>query len=78
MSLVNPSTVGVRCSCTVDLLSRRQRPYVFRVSVTGEYPHAVKRTYDITGVNEDAAAMSGMDKFQREMSHPLSIFGAMI
>ena len=78
MSLVNPATVGVRCSCIVDLISRRQRPYLFRVSVTGEYPHNVKRTYDIAAASDDAAAMRGLAQFEREMSHPLSIFGAMV
>ncbi len=78
MAIVNKNAVGVRCSCIVDLISRRQRPYLFRVVVTGEYPHAVKRTYDIGAVTDDSAAHQGLQRFEKEMASPLSILGTMV
>ena len=70
--------VQVLCQCTMDLLSRRQRPYLFRVKVWGQPPHAVTRIYDIAGINEDVVAKVAIDRFVKELSHPLSIFGAMV
>lgn len=75
--IVRGNDCQVLCSATLDLISRRQRPYLFRVTVTGQPPHAVKRTYDIAGNTEDAAAKVGISRFVHEMSHPLSILGAM-
>lgn len=75
--VIDINTAAVRCSCYVDLISRRQRPYLFRVTVTGEFPHNVRRIYEIAAIGEDTAAMKGLQRFEREMSHPLRIFGAM-
>lgn len=81
--MVNGSTVirgnecQVLCGAVVDLISRRQRPYLFRVTVTGQPPHAVRRIYDIAAHDDNGAAQKGLDLFVHEMSHPLSILGAM-
>lgn len=77
MAIVKPSACLVRCDAIVDLISRAQRPFLFRVSVTGKPPHAHKRVYDIAANTDDAAAMKGLDLFQKEMSHPLRILDAL-
>jgi hypothetical protein len=76
--ILTTDTANVRCQCVVDLISRAQRPYLFRVTVTGEFPHNVERIYDISATSDDAAARKGLDLFVHEMSHPLRIFGAMM
>jgi len=76
--IIHGNAVQVLCQCTMQLISRRQRPYLFRVTVWGQPPHAVTRIYDIAGVSEDAVAQVAIDHFVKEMSHPLSIFGAMM
>jgi len=55
-----------RCKATVKLVSRAQRPYVFQVTVTGEFPHAHRRVYPIAANSDDAAAMKGMELFVHE------------
>lgn len=67
--------VQVLCSCVLDLISRVQRPYHWRVTVTGQPPHAVVRKYDIAGNDQNAVAQLAIDRFVHEMSSPLSIFG---
>lgn len=52
-----------RCKATVNLVSRRQRPYVFSVTVTGEFPHAYRRVYPIAADSDDSAAIKGMELF---------------
>ena len=72
--ILKPSDAHVRCHAIVDLISKVQRPYLFRVTVWGEPPHAYRRTYDIAGWNEDAAARKGLDVFTKEMENPLIAF----
>jgi hypothetical protein len=64
--IVTPQTAGVRCTCTVDLLSRVFRPYNFLVTVKGEPPHTVTRRYKIAAPDEDSAAVSCMRLFEQE------------
>ncbi len=75
--LIRGNDCNVLCDAVVDLLSRVQRPYLFRVTVTGLPPHAVTRVYEIAAKSDNIAAMSGIERFVKEMSHPLSILGAM-
>jgi hypothetical protein len=76
--IIRGNDCQVYCQCVVDLISRRQRPYLFRVTVWGQPPHTVRRIYDIAAKDDNTAAQKGIDLFVKEMSHPLSIFGAMV
>lgn len=72
--IVKPANCSVRCTCIVDLLSRAQRPYQFRVTVTGEPPHAAIEVYDIPARSDTEAAFAAMARFTRKMeakTHPL-------
>lgn len=55
-----------RCKASVRLVSRSQRPYVFQVVVTGEFPHAHRRVYPIAADSDDSAALKGMELFVAE------------
>lgn len=55
-----------RCKAAVRLVSRAQRPYVFQVTVTGEFPHARRRVYPIAADSDDSAALKGMELFVQE------------
>lgn len=55
-----------RCKATVRLVSRAQRPYVFQVTVSGEFPHAHRRVYPIAADSDDSAALKGMELFVAE------------
>jgi hypothetical protein len=68
MAIVKPQAARVLCSCTMDLVSRVQRPYIFAVTVTGEPPHAFTRKYEIASYSDDAAAQCAIDTFVKEMS----------
>jgi hypothetical protein len=61
----------VLASVTLDLISRRQRPYLFRAKVVGQPPHAYIRYYDVTGWHEDGAALKALEIFKNEMANPL-------
>ena len=63
----------VRAQATVTLLSRVQRPYLFRVVVKGQFPHNHVREYDISGKNEADAAFQGIKIFERQMSKAVVI-----
>jgi hypothetical protein len=52
-----------RCKASVKLVSRAQRPYVFQVTVRGEFPHARTVVYPIAADSEDSAAIKGMELF---------------
>jgi hypothetical protein len=52
-----------RCKATVKLVSRAQRPYIFQVTVTGEFPHAHRRVYPIAADSDNSAALKGMELF---------------
>jgi hypothetical protein len=60
-----------RCKATVRLVSRAQRPYVFQVTVTGEFPHAHRRVYPIAADSDDSAALKGMELFVAEFGRPV-------
>lgn len=55
-----------RCKATVRLVSRSQRPYVFQVTVMGEFPHAHRRVYPIAADSDNSAALKGMELFVAE------------
>lgn len=59
----------VLASATVDLISRVQRPYLWKVTVTGLPPHAYVRHYDIAASTDDFAAQKGLEVFEHEMSN---------
>lgn len=69
MSLVKPCDVTPRATATVELLSRVYRPWLFRVTVTGEFPHDCRRHYDIAAVDDNAAAFKGLRLFEEEMTN---------
>lgn len=52
-----------RCKAAVKLVSKFQRPYVFLVTVTGEFPHGYVREYPIAADSDDSAAIKGMELF---------------
>jgi len=63
----------VRAQAAVDLISRHQRPYLFKVTVRGEYPHCRVHSYDIAAKNEAAAAFAGIKIFERQVSRAVVI-----
>ena len=74
--IIRGNECQVLCDCIVDLISRVQRPYLWKVTVTGKPPHVITRIYEISAKTDDAAAHAGIERFVREVSHPLAIFGA--
>lgn len=60
-----------RCKATVRLVSRSQRPYVFAVTVTGQFPHAHRRVYPIAADSDTSAALKGMELFVGEFGRPV-------
>jgi hypothetical protein len=76
--IVDPNNADVRCDAVVDLISRVQRPFLWKVTVTGQPPHAITRIYEVVAKTDDIAARTGIANFMKEMTHPLHIFSAMI
>lgn len=74
--IITGNDCQVLCRAIVDLISRHQRPYLFRVTVVGQPPHAQRRIYDIAAPSDGEAAKKGIDIFVKEMTHPLSVLGA--
>lgn len=66
--LIHPDQCPVRCSATVDLISRVRRPFLFEVNVWGEPPHAHRRKYNITAESDNSAAMKGLELFTKEFN----------
>ena len=64
--ILQPESCTPRCQATVDLLSAVMRPYLFRVTVIGEYPHAHRRVYSISADTDNSAALKGMELFVDE------------
>jgi hypothetical protein len=64
--IVLPNQATPRCKATVDLLSSVMRPYLFLVTVVGEYPHAHRRVYPIAADSDNSAAIKGMELFVAE------------
>ena len=63
----------VLCDATVELVSRVLRPFLWKVTVIGLPPHSVTRVYEIAAKSDNVAAMTGIEKFVKEMSRPLAI-----
>jgi len=62
---------------TVDLISRHQRPWLFRVTVKGKAPSREIRVYDVAATSDDSAAFKGLELFQKDMLHPLHILSSL-
>lgn len=77
MATMKPAQSLVLADATVDLISRVQRPWLFRVTVTGKPPHAQTRSYTIAAESDNSAAFKGLELFQRDMSHPFAILSAL-
>lgn len=72
-NLIRTEEAKVLCQAIVDLVSRRQRPFTFKVTVTGKPPHGVTRIYEIKSFSDNQAAMEGIKRFEKEMSTPSCI-----
>lgn len=72
-NLIRTEEAKVLCQAVVDLVSKVERPFRFKVTVTGKPPHAVTRIYEIKSFSDNQAAMEGIKKFEREMSTPSCI-----
>lgn len=77
MAIVNPLNANPLCSAVVDLVSRVQRPFLWRVSVTGLPPHAYSRIYDIPAATDGIAARAGIQRFVEEFSRPIKILSVL-
>jgi hypothetical protein len=75
----SPHDCMVLASATVDLISKVQRPWLFRVTVVGKPPHLARRVYEIAAISDSQAAMVGIEKFVKEMSqqHPARILAVL-
>lgn len=71
MTILTLENATPRCKATVRLVSRAQRPYVFQVTVTGEYPHAHQRVYPIAADSDNSAAIRGMELFVAEFGRQI-------
>ena len=63
----------VLCNATVDLLSRVQRPFLWKVTVTGVAPYGHVRVYEFNAASDTIAAFLGIKQFEKDMLHPLHI-----
>jgi hypothetical protein len=72
-TIITTNEAKVYCNATVDLISRVQRPYLWKVTVTGLPPHAVTKVYEIAAKTDDIAAFRGIDIFVKQMSRPLHL-----
>jgi hypothetical protein len=71
--LARGNSAHVLCKCIVDLISKVQRPWLFKVTVYGLPPHAHTRVYEIAARSDNDAALRGMREFEYEMSRPVKI-----
>jgi hypothetical protein len=79
MSILESKNATPRCQCVVDLVSRVQRPYLFLVTVWGEFPHCHTRKYHVAADTDDSAAKKGLELFVKEFSSPaVQIFSGTI
>ena len=69
MAIITGNNCQVLCNATADLISRRQRPYLFAVRVKGLPPHTYERTYHIAAKRDDLAANAGIKLFVKEFSY---------
>ena len=57
----------VRAQAIVDLISRYQRPFLFKVTVWAvDFPE--RRVYEIVALTDDAAAREGLLRFEYDMA----------
>ncbi len=75
--IIRGNAARVLADAIVDLISKKQRPYLFRVTVTGLPPHLYVRTYDIAAKSDSIAAMKGIQRFVDEFSALTLILGAL-
>jgi len=68
MLIQTPQSATPRCTATVELLSKRQRPYLFMVTVVGEPPHVATRRYRVIADSDNSAALKGLELFVNEFS----------
>jgi hypothetical protein len=61
--IVDPQSATPRCTATVELISAVMRPFLFRVIVVGEYPHAHREVYTVAAPDDNSAAIKGMEVF---------------
>jgi hypothetical protein len=69
VAIIVGNACQVLCNATADLISRRQRPYLFAVRVKGLPPHTYERTYHIAAKRDDLAANAGIKLFVKEFSY---------
>ena len=69
--ILTPETATPRCTAIVDLISRVQRPYLFRVTVSGQFPHNWRQVYTIAAESDDSAAMKGLELFVKSCMNPI-------
>jgi hypothetical protein len=67
--IIRGNQVRVLCDAVVDLISKVQRPYLFKVTVTGLPPHVATRIYEISAKRDDLAAMKGLSLFVKEFEN---------
>lgn len=67
--IIKGNEARVLCDAIVDLISKVQRPWLFRVTVTGLPPHVATRIYEISANTDDRAAMKGIQLFVKEFEH---------
>jgi hypothetical protein len=72
-TIIKTNDAQVLCNAVVDLISRIQRPYLWKVTVTGAPPHAVTKIYEISATTDNIAAMRGIEIFVEQMSRPLHL-----
>lgn len=77
-TILNSADCIPRVDATVELISRVQRPYLFRVTCVGKPPHVAIRQYEIQGRAEWDAAKQGIDRFVREFSRSPSILDQLV
>ena len=69
--ILTPQSAVPRATATVDLLSKVMRPWLFRVTVTGEPPHAHTRVYPIAAPDDNSAAVKGLELFVLEFGRKM-------
>ncbi len=71
--IIEASTCSPRVTATVELMSKVFRPFLWRVTVIGQPPHARVRVYDIASPTDDIAARAAIKLFIDETKRPFLI-----
>lgn len=66
--IIRGNEAQVLCQATVDLISRFQRPFLWKITVTGQPPHAYTRVYELNAKTPDDAAFKAMEQFKKDVS----------